>query len=292
MISADELRQLRIFRDASDAAVARLASVMRERLCVDGEVILKEGDTGAGLHLIASGAAVVRKNIDAGTTKDVAHLTVGQFFGEMSLVEKMPASAEVAAEGDTRLFILDSKDFDALMTRSPNEAVAHLTTLLSGLSSRLRQTTRELVTLFQVARNLSVIESPEKLATVVTGILSGMMGESITIGLYLWNPFNDEYARAARMGGRSALLPDLIEKADIGALKMPPGDLVLSRCDLEGKPQALFVYFTDLPQVFEPGDRQVMETVSSVLALAFHTARVREDEQVRRDYEAKKQNFG
>jgi len=310
MIPPQELRELRLFKDASANAVARLATAMRERICVDGEVIMKEGEESAGLHLVAAGAVVVRKRINA-DTKVVARFGKGEFFGEMSLLDKQPASAEVIAEGDTRLFVLTRSDFEFLMSKAPTEALDHITTLVAGLSTRLRQTTRELVAVYQVARNVGSFDTAEQLGRAVVGILTGMLGEFATIGFYRWNPFNDEYAKGLAVGPVSALLPDVLDdrmplgRADgtasypdtrqrhpLAGVKLPAGHLVISRSDLGPTPQALFIYFTSAPHTFEPGDRQAMETVSAVLAPAFETARAREEEALRREHEQRRQRFG
>jgi CRP-like cAMP-binding protein len=311
MISPQELRELRLFKDASANAVARLASAMREQKCPMGTVILKEGGESAGLHLVAEGTVAVRKRIAKDTWKVVAHFGKGEFFGEMSLLDReQRASAEVVAETDVRLFVLTHADFMFLMSKAPTEAMDHLSTLLTGLSTRLRQTTRELVTVYQVARNVGSFETAAQLGRVVVDLLAGMLGDATTIAFYRWNPFNDEYTRAVAVGpladalpavvddrmpigsaDGTASYPDTRQKHPLRGVQLPPGHLVVSRSDLGPTPQGLFVYFTAAPHVFERGDRQVMETVSAVLAPAFETARAREEEQARRDYEEKKQRF-
>lgn len=310
MIEPQELRALRLFKDASANAVARLATAMREKCCAAGEVILKEGDESVGLYLVAAGTVVVKKRIDADNSKVVAHLGKGEFFGEMSLVDRRPASAEVVAETEARLFVLTRTDFDFLMSKAPTEALDHVTTLLSGLSSRLRQTTRELVTVFQVARNVGSFQSAEQLGRAVVGVLSSMLGEA-TIGFYRWNPFNDEYGLVMATGSVASQLPpvvddrtplgsadgtasypDTTQRHPLRGVPLPPGHLVISRSDLGPSPQALFIYFTPAPHVFEAGDRQVMETVSAVLAPAFETARAREEEAARQQYQERRQRFG
>lgn len=311
MIPPQELRELRLFKDASANAVARLATAMRERVCADGEVIMKEGSESGGLHLVASGSVVVRKRLNADSSKVVARFGKGDFFGEMSLLDKQPASADVVAEGDTRLFVLTRSDFEFLMSKAPTEALDHVTTLVAGLNTRLRQTTRELVAVYQVARNVGTFESAAELGKAVVEILSGMLGDGATIGFYRWNPFNDEYAKTAALGPIEKLLPDVLDdrmplgRADgtasypdasmrhpLAGVTLPAGHLVISRSDLGPTPQALFIYFTAAPHSFEPGDRQAMETVSAVLAPAFETARAREEEALRVQHEQRRQRFG
>ncbi len=307
MISPSELRELELFKDVSANAVARLASAMREMSCKAGEVILKEGDLDGGLFLIAAGAVTVRKRIDASRSKIIAHMAKGAFFGEMSLLDKQPTSAEVAAEEPTRLFVLTRKDFEFLMSKAPAEALDHVSTLLSSVCLRLRQTTRELVAVYQVARDVGQFKSTADLSALVLNTLVGTLGSHVTIGLYRWNPFNDEYAQCAVCGPAGETMPAVVDAAVTGpagamvsfadttknqpfaGATLPAGQLVLARSDLGAAPQALFVYFTPTGHAFDAGDRQAMETVSSVLAPAFETARAREEEDSRRHYEQLKQ---
>ncbi|MBV9079510.1 MAG: cyclic nucleotide-binding domain-containing protein, partial [Elusimicrobia bacterium] len=212
MIDSSELRKLRLFRDASANALARLATAMRERICAPGEIVLKEGEENVGLHLVASGIVSVRKRIDHDSVKTVARLGEGEFFGEMSLLEKRPASAEVAADGTVRLFVLTRSDFEFLMSKAPSEAVDHLMTLMTGLSTRLRQTTRELVTVYQVARNVGRFDSVEELSAHILQILAAALGAHVTVGFYRWNLFNEEYGRLGAVGPDSAMLPETLDR--------------------------------------------------------------------------------
>lgn len=295
MISPQELRELRLFKDASANAVARLATAMRERVCAAGEVLVHEGDSDIGLHLVASGTVAVRKRLGKSSSKIVAHLGKGEFFGEMSLLDRRTASAEVVAETNARLFVLTRADFEFLMAKAPTEALDHVTTLLSGLSSRLRQTTRELITVYEVARNVGSFNSADELARNVVNTLGVMLGEITTIAFYRWNPEKKEYIRAVATGPAASHLPPVVDdrmpigptdnttsypnaaqRHPLSGILLPAGHLVISRSDLGPTPQGLFIYFTESPHTFEAGDRQVMETVSAVLAPAFETARTRE----------------
>ena len=55
-----------------------------------GSTIVAEGTTGVGFFLILDGKAEVRKK-----GKVLATLSKGQFFGEMSLIDDLPRSADV-----------------------------------------------------------------------------------------------------------------------------------------------------------------------------------------------------
>jgi CRP-like cAMP-binding protein len=97
-----------------------------------GHVIARQGEIGTGLFIIVSGSVkVVRSG------EELAHLKTGDFFGELSVLDRMPRTASVTAVEPTRCLALASWDFDAAVTESPSIALA----ILRGLALRLRERT-------------------------------------------------------------------------------------------------------------------------------------------------------
>ena len=72
-------------------------------------------------------------------------------------------------------------------------------------------------------------------------------------------------------------------------LTVSGGHLVISRVDMHGKPEGLFLYHASETHAFDAGDRQMMETLSAVLAPALSSARGREEEEARERFERTKQ---
>jgi CRP-like cAMP-binding protein len=77
-------------------AVARSLTILRLK---DGELVMRQGDTGDSLFLVASGELRVFVTTPAGP-KDVAHLFENTLFGEMALITGQPRTASVAAVGE------------------------------------------------------------------------------------------------------------------------------------------------------------------------------------------------
>ena len=73
-----------------------------------GEVILTEGQSGVGFHLIVRGAVKVVTN-----GRTVARLGPGEFFGEMALVDDSPRMATVVAESDLSTMVISKWDVRA-----------------------------------------------------------------------------------------------------------------------------------------------------------------------------------
>ncbi|HJX62538.1 MAG TPA: cyclic nucleotide-binding domain-containing protein [Polyangia bacterium] len=77
-------------------AVLRSLTVLR---LTDGQLVVRQGDAGDTLFLVADGELRVFVNTPAGD-KDVARLFENTLFGEMALITGQPRTASVAAAGD------------------------------------------------------------------------------------------------------------------------------------------------------------------------------------------------
>ena len=59
-----------------------------------GDIIFSEGDIGTEMFILQSGAVELFKQI-AGETRVLATLEKGDFFGEMSVLEDLPRTADI-----------------------------------------------------------------------------------------------------------------------------------------------------------------------------------------------------
>jgi CRP-like cAMP-binding protein len=76
-------------------AVARSLTILRLK---DGDVVMRQGEVGDSLFLVAGGELRVFVNTPDGP-KDVAHLFENTLFGEMALITDQPRTASVAVVG-------------------------------------------------------------------------------------------------------------------------------------------------------------------------------------------------
>ncbi len=106
-----------------------------ERAYVAGDEIVKEGNAGTGFHLIMDGAVEVRSD---GTS--LAKLGPGQYFGEMSILDDEPASADVVALENSNCLVLSAAAFKTLVTQ--NRAVT--LKIFREFARRLRATNKSL----------------------------------------------------------------------------------------------------------------------------------------------------
>ncbi len=140
MNTSSFLRKVSLFESLSAAELDALAgATIARRFPRDSVIILaeEEGDT---LFIIRVGQVKVSIVSEEGREVILSLLGPGSVFGELSLLDGKPRSANVVATQDTELIMLRRADFLQLIYRVPQIATA----LLAELASRLRKTDRQI----------------------------------------------------------------------------------------------------------------------------------------------------
>jgi CRP-like cAMP-binding protein len=107
--------------------IKRLAQDAKVRTYEPGDVIIREEAPASALYIILSGRVRVDKN-PAVEGEPLAHLTDGDFFGELALIEDNPRSA---TSTECALFV--SWEFTALLKENPQIAVPIMYALIERL---------------------------------------------------------------------------------------------------------------------------------------------------------------
>jgi CRP-like cAMP-binding protein len=105
----EELRRMPLFSGLSSADLQSLASNLDEVSLPAGTPIITEGKGNYAFYLLADGEADVMVSGRHRRT-----LGVGDFFGEISMLELDPASATVVAKTPVRLFLASQAQFRAV----------------------------------------------------------------------------------------------------------------------------------------------------------------------------------
>jgi len=129
MNAEETLKKVPIFSGLEGKHLKRLANIMVERTFKPGDVIVSEGDQGAGVFLISSGKVEVVR----GEGQVLNTLGAGDFFGEMALFEGFPRSATVRAAEDTACLAMTRWDFRAELNQNAEVALAVLETVVRRL---------------------------------------------------------------------------------------------------------------------------------------------------------------
>ena len=131
----ESLRSISLFAGVTSDQLEAVAQLLIERRFPKHKTIVEEGTPGDYMYVIVEGRVKVTKLSGDGREKILELLEVGDFFGEMSLLDDAPRSASVKALADVRILALARNDFLSLLSRSPDLALS----VIQELTRRLRQ---------------------------------------------------------------------------------------------------------------------------------------------------------
>lgn len=106
----------------------------------NGEIIIKQGDSGNCMYVIQSGEVEVLRDMD-GKEIRLAIRKSGDFFGEMALFSREVRSATIKALGNTRVLTVDRKNLLSSIQKDPSLAFR----IIETLSKRIRDLSEEIV---------------------------------------------------------------------------------------------------------------------------------------------------
>jgi CRP/FNR family transcriptional regulator, cyclic AMP receptor protein len=131
-----KLRAVPLFADLSADDLDVLCTLVGYKQLPKGAFVVTQNERGATLFLLVSGRVKVSLTSPDGRELALNYLEAPSHFGEMSLVDSEPRSADVIASCDIELLTLDAKDLSKAIQLQPRLALS----LIATLSRRLRQT--------------------------------------------------------------------------------------------------------------------------------------------------------
>ena len=170
-VSTRELiRGVTYFAELDDAMLEMLASQSRRRRFGAGEALFHEGDPGHTLHVVVSGCVNIQKVTSSGVLLHLNRCGPGEAFGEMSLIDGKPRSADAVTASAAELLMLGRAEFLQCVERSPRIAFGVMTALAERVrvaDQRLeRQVTSDVLgRVSMVLLRLAGLDSPEKPTT-------------------------------------------------------------------------------------------------------------------------------
>jgi CRP/FNR family cyclic AMP-dependent transcriptional regulator len=114
----DMLQKAPLWSGLTEKELKVIARSFRELKYETGDVIVRKGEAGVGFYLIADGTVEVRSD-----GKVLSKLGSGQYFGEMSILDGQPRSADVVALEPSRCLALSSWSFKGIVSEHPNVAL-------------------------------------------------------------------------------------------------------------------------------------------------------------------------
>lgn len=134
------LRTIPIFEGLGFNDLKKIELIVHKRTFMPNEIIFYERQPGAGMYIIKKGLIKLTKTVNEERVK-ISELKDGEFFGEMSLLDEYPRSAEATAVEKTEVLGIFRPDLFDLIESNPKLGYKILLRLSKRLASRLRETT-------------------------------------------------------------------------------------------------------------------------------------------------------
>jgi len=177
------LRNVSLFESLNDEEIETLSDVTFTRTFGKDSVIILAEEEGDTLFIIKEGQVKVSIVSEEGREVILSLLGSGSVFGELSLLDGKPRSANVVAIEETELIMLRRADFVQLIYKVPQIA----TSLLAELASRLRRTDRQI-------EGLALLDVTSRISETLLQ-LAGDQGVETTDGILIQNrPTHQELA--------------------------------------------------------------------------------------------------
>ena len=132
--ATESLRRVPLFAGLDRKELELLAKLAKEQRYESGATIVKSGTGGHGLYVIKEGSVSVIRD-----GQKVASMGPGQFFGEISVLDGGPRTADVKADTDTVCLTLVSWDVKPLLMDNPTITYKMLLEMVKRLRSHTPQ---------------------------------------------------------------------------------------------------------------------------------------------------------
>lgn len=131
------LRRVKILGNLDDAQLSRFAQFMEMERVNQWSAIVKQGEPGDAMYLILEGELRARL-LASGRETILATLGPGDFFGDLSLFDHGPRSADVVANVDSTVLKMSAAGFEKLAREAPDLATPFLLSTIKTLAARIR----------------------------------------------------------------------------------------------------------------------------------------------------------
>jgi len=138
------LADFHLLREFDAATLNDLASCMTEVSLNAGEKVVSQGDKGDEIFLVRKGSVNIMLRLEGGKKHHLATISRGDFFGELSFLDRNVRSADVEAKTPTELYVITRSRFNDKSRANAELGVKVFARLASAIAERLRKTDAEL----------------------------------------------------------------------------------------------------------------------------------------------------
>ncbi len=146
-VHADDKMKMLREQGLSGKELTTLATFSRELRFASGSALFEEGDEGHEMYVILEGRVLISKYIPGAGEEALAILERGDFFGEMSLIDGEPRSADARAhDGPVTVLSLDQGTIQEMLALDPAASLEFVKLLCRLIAKRLREIDEKVVT--------------------------------------------------------------------------------------------------------------------------------------------------
>jgi CRP/FNR family transcriptional regulator, cyclic AMP receptor protein len=168
------LKAIPFFTQLTERELELVRSLSTEKHYPKNAVVLTEGEMGDSLYMIRSGKVKVFIGDQDGREMILKILGPGDFFGEMSMIDKQPRSASVTTLETSAFLVLSHAAFEKAIEQAPRIA----TMIMRILAQRVREADKKIGTLALMDVYGRVASTLLELAVMDNGKL--MVGEKLS----------------------------------------------------------------------------------------------------------------
>lgn len=202
-IGREVVNKVPLFASLSSSKKKAILNSMRPMNFMPNTYICRQGSSGNTFYIIADGSCRVTVNTGKGTEKEVTKLGVGDFFGEVALIEPSnKRTANVISISSVSCMTLSRQDFTQLLSNVRNTLIEN--SAVRTLALRKVKKDNKAGKGHIGKRRVTVMdEHNQKNAVLIPGVLRLML-KSMTEALYL-----SLYSRLYR---EMVLKPDVVDQ--------------------------------------------------------------------------------
>ena len=131
-----QFKKIPLFENMPNELLKEIYSKVSNKFLKKDEVLFFKGDIGDSLYIIKKGKIKISIPTEEGEELIISIFSDGDFFGELSLLDKAPRSADAVAITDTELLVLNREVFYTYLLKRKHAIEA----IMSALCNRLRKT--------------------------------------------------------------------------------------------------------------------------------------------------------
>lgn len=151
MFKVDLFKNIEIFSNLTVPELEQITALAIESSYEDDIKIISEGDPADAFYVITEGKVMVSKTASDGTNRFIAHLTSGDIFGEIAILDNLPRSATVSTVGPVTVLKIKKDDFIKHIQENQSIGIKILLSFGRNISKQMRILTKAYIDIAEKA---------------------------------------------------------------------------------------------------------------------------------------------